>query len=259
MVRENECSMSCAYAFLAYKTAWLSYYYPVEWAISCMTLDSGDNDKIRNTLNACKKRNIKVLQPSINHSKREFSVDYTEDGTKAIRYGFLAIKGVGYNIAELINILIQKDGEFTSFDDFYERTVDTSNPKCKTLLDIINNDPKYLTTTGKVSNPFKKTNIVPLILAGAFDEFEPNRHILYNKWLDYKKDKAERKDINDYHISNLLQYELEYLGSYVSRHPLDGKKFPYVDLNLVQDNERIKVAGIFVMSEKKVTKNNKVF
>lgn len=246
-------SHSCCYGFVAYRTAWLSYYYPVEWNVACLTLDAIDNnakDKIAATLNSCKKRQIKILPPDINTSSTGFTVATFDNGEKGVRYGFLAIKGVGSNIADMINKLIETDGSFTSFENFLDRTI---NAKTNTTLrEICLKDKAFYSEkedkdgniVKKLNNPFKKTNIVPLILSGAFDSLEPNRHKLYNEYITFKKDKDELKDENGYRLKDQLSYELELLGFYVSQHPLDGDAFPYVDLDTVRDNQTVKICGI---------------
>lgn len=254
-------SHSAAYAFLAYRTAWLSYYHPVEWNVACLTIDSidGKKDKIIATLNSCKKRNIKTLPPDINTSKTGFTVEVLNDGEKVIRFGLLAIKDVGENISDMVGKLIEKDGLFTSFEDFLYRTVGKGN---STLRTICSNDPKYFTMkenkagtiTKTLKNPFSKRNIVPLILSGAFDDLEPNRHKLYNQYILDKKDKDTLLDVDNYSLKDKLAYELELLGFYVSQHPLDGDAFPYVNLDLASENQTVAVTGIFISMDTAKTK-----
>lgn len=260
-------SHSVAYAFVGYRTAWLSYYYPVEWSIACLTLDSSDGsgkEKVTATLNDCKKRGIKVLPPDINTSDKGFTVAKLPDGTKAIRYGFLGVKGVGSNVSDMISELIALDGEFTSFEDFYERTLGKKNDRVKELCLKYG----YVSTTvdkktgeekTRILNPFKKTNIGPLILSGAFDEMEENRHLLYNKYLDLKKEKGDRKDEDAYKVKEKLEYELELLGYYVSRHPLDAECFPYVDLDTVVDKQYVTTTGILKSYSTANTKKGKKY
>lgn len=258
MVHESECGKSSAYSFLGYKTAWLSYYYPVEWSVACLTLDSTDGnakDKIVTTLNSCKKRNIKVLPPDINTSKASFTVS-EKDGEKCIRFGFLAIPQVGEAISNYTNYLIKADGEFKSFEDFLARTVGKNNNTLRKIYTAFNGNAK------KFSNPFAKTNVIALILAGTFDELEPNRYKLYNDFIIYRNKKDELKTLKDadnYKLKDKLALELEILGFYVSQHPLDGDVFPYVDFNLVSDNQFVKYTGILISYTKSKTKKGDAY
>lgn len=245
-------SHSTAYALVAYKTAWLLYYYPVEWSIACLTLDSkdgGDRAKISilNTFNYCKKKEIRLLPPDINRSDLAFTLDYDIENKKAIRFGLLGINGVGEKVIGMLMKIREIDGEFESFEDFFNRTC---NPKLNTtLMNICLKDDEFskIDKNGirKAQNPFSMRNIVPLILCGAFDNINDNRFETLNLYYDLKKDKAkERMKPEEYTLKEKLKLELDLLGYYVSQHPLDGPEFPYVDLDHCIDNERVKIAGI---------------
>lgn len=247
-------SHSAAYGFLAYRTAWLSYYYPVEWAVACMTIDSMDGnakEKINTTLNACKKRQIKVLAPDINKSNEGFSVEILDE-EKVIRYGLLGVSNVGSKVIQSLRKMIEIDGEFNSFENFLDRVFKNND----VLREIVGLNDK-----GKFANPFSKRNVEPLIKVGAFDSLEENRFKLLNQYAGFRKDKGcEQLDETEYKLKHKLEYELEILGSYVSQHPLsDEKVFPYVDLDLVPDDKKVKVAGIFKNIDRCKSKNNKVY
>ncbi len=265
-------SHSAAYAFVGYRTAWLSYYFPVEWSVACMTLDTidGKTEAVTDTLNSCKKRGIKILPPDINKSESGFSVGVTAAGEKAVRFGLLGIKDVGTGILEALKEMVKTDGEFTSFKDFYDRCFDDS--KNKTLIDTLVKQGNYTMKTDKngnefpsVRNPFGKRNIIPLILSGAFDEMEPNRYKTYNEYLGYRKVKAELdkdlKDESSYMLKDKLSLELDLLGYYVSQHPLDGDVFPYIDLSQCCDGQKVKIAGLVRDFKKnpKPTKSGKTY
>lgn len=266
-------SHSCAYAFVAYKTMYLSYYYPVEWAIACMTLDTidGKMDSVLTTLSDCKKKQIKILPPDINESSDSFSIAVV-DGKKCIRFGLLAIKDVGAPILKAIRILIDKDGPFTSFDNFLERTV--NNKTNTTLKNELVKLPEFVKCkedkkTGQkietINNPFSKRNIIPLIKAGAFDGLEPNRYKLFNDYLRFRNDKKElANDIlneSDYQTAEKLRWEMETLGYYVSQHPLDSPSFPYVDLSKCNNGDKIRIAGLVKEFKRNPTptKNKKTY
>lgn len=252
-------SHSAAYALVGYKTAWLSYYYPVEWSVACLTLDSmdGKSDKIIATLNSCKKRGVKLLPPDINTSTIDFTVAKLPNGEKAIRFGLLGIKDVGVNISNMVSKLIEFDGEFKSFEDFLQRTVGSNNSSLRKIClsegkySIKEKDGKKVKT---LKNPFSKRNIVPLIFCGAFDELDENRHRLFNYYIAFKKDKDELLDEDNYGIKEKLAYELELLGYYVSQHPLDGEAFPYIDLDTAFDGQSVQVAGILKSCDTAKTK-----
>ena len=265
-------SHSAAYAFLGYRTAWLNYYYPVEWAIACMTLDTidGKTDSVIATLNNCKKKEIKILPPDINDSDSNFTVANLPDGTKGIRFGLLAIKGVGLPVLKAVKRLREVDGNFTSFSDFLDRTLGSNDT---TLRNLVINDEDFYTlkedANGNVvksfRNPFKKGNIIPLIQAGAFDSLEENRYKLINEFLMFRNIKKEKEnemlDESEYKLRVKLALELELLGYYVSQHPLDGDVFPYVDLSQAKNGQPIRIAGLVKEFKKnsRPTKSGKTY
>lgn len=259
-------SHSCTYALVGYKTAWLSLYYPVEWAVACLTTYATDNnaeEKITATLNDCKKRKIKILPPDINTSDKGFTVAKLPDGTKGVRYGFLGVKDVGANVSEIIRKLVEIDGPFKSLEDFLNRTLDTSN---ETLLSVSSEYGLVTNTVDKkgkevlkLKNAFSKRNIVPLILSGAFDELEENRYKLCNQYFDFRKDKCDRYDEDSYCLKDKLEHELNLLGYYVSQHPLDGEMFPYFDTTTAIDNQRVEFAGILKSYSTAKTKRGEKF
>jgi DNA polymerase-3 subunit alpha len=240
-----------AYAAMAFKCAWLSYYFPVEWSVACLSTYD-DTDKITATLAQCKKRGLKILPPDINKSDVGFTVEKMPDGTKAIRYGLQAIKGVGVRAVQFLKEMRQNTGGFKGFDDFYNKVHDTA--LTKPILD------SYADGSGKkVQNPMKKDVEQALINSGAFDEFDENRYAMMNH---YMKDIRREKDYEiliekDYVRKVKLALEKEYMGSYVSEHPLDP--FPYADVDSAEDGDIVETTGIVQKITTKPQKNGKKF
>ena len=216
-------SHSYAYAFLSYKTAWLSFYYPAEYAAACMNFYAmdGKTEEIIKTLGEVKKRNIKIFPPDINESKADFNVS-VNNGCKSIRFGLLGIKEIGKAVLDSITILIKIDGPFTSFDDFLRRTLDDVNNGTlrKELSKNYANVTRKRDKSGKivinVRNPFSKRNVTALIKAGAFDKFEPNRYKLFNDFIKFRNKKKELEseliEEKSFNVEKKLQWELEILG-----------------------------------------------
>lgn len=255
-------SHAFCYAVLAYKTAWLSLHYPVEFAIANCTVNE-EEEKIVATLSLAKKRKIPILGPDINKSGSGFT--YEMNGVKeSIRYGLKAIKGVGVKVIDFISKY--KDTTktyFTNFDDFYSKLHADNN-----IINSLINDIRI--QTGKNSlNPMKKDVEVALILSGAFDYYEPNRYKLLNHYLiDIKKEKtvklmgdAKAQSLplktTDYNRKTKLALEKYYMGSYISEHPLDG--FAYEDFENVADNQMIKSTFLVSAASLKETKKKKKY
>jgi DNA polymerase-3 subunit alpha len=109
-------SHSCAYALLAYQTAYLKTHYPVEFIAALLTSEAGNSDKIVKYINEARGMSISILPPDVNESDLYF----TPVG-EAIRFGLAAIKNVGENTATAIRESRLSQGEFRSLYDFCER------------------------------------------------------------------------------------------------------------------------------------------
>lgn len=245
-------SHSGCYGKLAYKTAWLSFHYPVEFAVANCTVNE-EEEKIVATLSLAKKRKIPILAPDINKSKTGFT--YEMVGVKeCIRYGLKAIKGVGAKVVDFISKYKDiTNAQFSDFDDFYTK-VHSDNSVINNLINDIRKQ------TGKNSpNPFKKDVEQALILSGAFDYCEENRYKLLNHYMiDIKGDKAYTlKPLKDYNRKTKLALEKEYMGAYISEHPLDG--FSYEDFENVAENQMIKSTFLVTSASLKETKKKKKF
>ncbi len=266
-------SHSYAYAFLAYKTAWLSLYYPAEYAAACMNFYAmdGKTEEVIETLDEVKRRNIKILPPDINESKDNFNVNIMDNGNKSIRFGLLGIKEVGKSILDSVEALIKIDGPFTSFDNFLKRTLDDVNNS--TLRKELSKN--YASVTRKydrngrivinIRNPFSKKNVTALIKAGAFDELEPNRYKLFNDFLKLRNKKKEIEtellEEKSYNEEKKLQWELESLGYYASGVSEDQELSVYEDLSKGENNHKVNIVGIVKSLRKnsRLTKNNEIY
>jgi DNA polymerase-3 subunit alpha len=250
-------SHSTCYAVLAYKTAWLSLHYPIEFAIANCTINDTAEEIIATLANA-RKRKIKVLPPDINKSHVDFSND-----NGSIRYGLKAIKGVGSRVIDFLRDYKLMDNiPFKDLDDFYNRVHNMNNPIVSSL---INNIQKQ---TGKASpNPLKKDVEIALILSGCFDFQDKNRFRLVNYYITnirkeniskikiMGEDKKFPLDDSKYDNKQKLSLEMFYMGAYISEHPLD--KFPYIDLDSAQEGEKVRIGGIVIGITKKKTKTGK--
>ena len=215
-------SHSAAYAYVTFQTAYLKAYYPAEFMAALLTSEESNVDKIVRYIDEIKRINIEILPPSINKSSKEFSVVKNE-GHDGIIFGLGAIKGVGGAAIENIITEREANGEFKSMDDFVSRI-----------------------------DPFKVNKKVfeSLIKAGCFDEFGFSRKMLMQNVeniIEACKSAAQiRKNaveslfgedesmndvrinfvtINDeFDIKQILKFEQESVGIYLSGHPLDDYK-----------------------------------
>lgn len=262
-------SHSAAYAVVAYRTAWLKYYYPVEFMAALISSVMGDTNSVSLYIQECKRLGIEILPPDINESYKRFTV---VDGK--IRFGLMAIKNVGENFIDAI-IKAREDGPFTSFTDFCERieSIDSSVMnkravesliKCGAMTSLGGNRAQLLAIFEKTMDGIhadKKRNI-----EGQFSMFDT---------IDTKMAKDNLPDLEEFPQRNLLAMEKETLGIYISGHPLkpyeeELKKISTLttsellqaqeqlenNMNANLDGKRVVIGGIVVAKKNKITKNN---
>ena len=212
-------SHSAAYAFVAYQTAYLKCHYPVEYMACLLSSVSNDQEKTQLYIEECNKKGIQVLPPDINKSFAEFAPDGDN-----IRFGLASVKQVGEVVVEMIIKEREENGEFQSIYDF-----------CKRI------DPKAT----------NKRVLEGLIKSGAFSNLEKSRKQLLDN-LEYivntASKEAKAKELGqtslfaglennedfastqfqlsgsdeEFTDKELQAFEKEFLGFYVSSHPLSA-------------------------------------
>jgi len=261
-------SHAAAYAVVSYQTAYLKYYFPVEFMAALMTSVIDNPSKVSEYILACRQMGISILPPDINKGEGAFSVD-----GKSIRYGLSAIKSIGRPVIEAIVKERGVRGPFVSLKNFAERL------------------------TGKEVN---KRTIESFIKAGALDGLGGTRKqfmMVYVQIVDSisqeKKNayagqislfdivgEEEKKDyevklpnVGEYDKEQLLTFEKEVLGVYISGHPLEEYERIWkrnisaatTDFMLdeetnqtkVKDNAREIIGGMITSRTIKHTRNNK--
>ena len=260
-------SHAAAYAVVSYQTAWLKYYYPVEFMAALMTSVIDNPGKVSEYIYTCRQLGIEILPPDINKGEGSFSVD---NGN--IRYGLAAIKSIGRPVIDAIIAERNARGEFKNLKDFIERL------------------------SGKEVN---KRTIESFIKSGAFDSLGGTRKqfmVIYVKILDQVN--QERKysmtgqlslfdmvgddqkaefdiplpPVGEYEKETKLAFEKEVLGIYLSGHPMEEYEEKWkknisrttLDFQLDEETGRTKVhdgareivGGIITSKTIKYTKNN---
>ena len=262
-------SHAAAYAVVSYQTAFLKYYYPVEFMAALMTSVIEMPTKVAEYIQVCRQMNIKILPPDVNRGAYGFSVD-----NGAIRYGLSAIKSVGHPVADAVIAERKLRGVFKNLQDFLSRMSDTE---------------------------VNKRNVENFIKAGAFDSLEGTRKqfmSVFVQLMDQNQqnrknnmagqlslfdlvDESEKKnyeirfpDVGEYPKEILLTFEKEVLGVYVSGHPLQEYEQLWrrnisnttADFMLdeetnsvhIQDGAKAVIGGIIEEKKIKYTKNDKV-
>lgn len=254
-------SHSAAYAFVAYQTAYLKCHYPVEYLSALLSSVADRQDQTQLYIEEAQKYGIKILPPDINKS----FLEYTPDGND-IRFGLAAIKGVGVNVVNAIIDERENNGNYKNIFDF-----------CKRL------DQKYV----------NKKSLEGLIKSGAFTNIEKSRKQLLDN-LEYilsataraSKERAMGQvslfsalpnnnefesaqfqlagSDEEYPDKIIQQFEKEFLGFYVTSHPLFSirKNLPFLrthnisELNKMPEKAMATICGLVTAVRKIPTKKD---
>jgi DNA polymerase-3 subunit alpha len=249
---------SAMYATVAYWTAYLKGRYPLEFMAALLEGDLGNFERTAIDLDECRRLGIDVKPPSINESIKYFKVE--DQDKKIIRFGLGAIKNVGDDAVKAIVEEREKNGDYKNFDDFIYRNIE---------------------------HKVQKRAIEYLIMAGVLDEFGDrnqmiegltNLHELYRK---EKKSAAEGQfdlfstpgdvkltithpsklpDVQHVTVHQMLEWEKDLLGLYLSSHPLDDLQeffqekgaIPISQLHEMDASRKIVVVGGIAVNVKRI-------
>ncbi len=233
---------AASYAMIAYETAWLKANYPVEYMTALMSVESNSHsmnrdEKIAIAIEDCRKLGIKILAPDINLSGQDFSIEENKDSKEnmAIRFGLTAIKHVGKAAIDNILEVRKQEKKFVSFTHFIQAT-DSRKVNKKTLECLIKVGAmdRFATRASMLENLDQiRQN------AGQFQsEIDGQDHLFAN----VSEKNAEIKDnfpkLKEYPEAELLSFEKELLGLYLTDHPLADA------LNLVSKRANMKIAEL---------------
>ncbi|MBU1853872.1 MAG: DNA polymerase III subunit alpha [Candidatus Omnitrophica bacterium] len=245
-------SHSTAYAMISYRTAYLKANYPVEFITALLTSEKDNKDKVVQYIDEAERMNINILPPDVNES----FADFTMVGRDAVRFGLGAIKNVGKGAIDSIIEMREKHGHFKSLWKFCEHT-----------------DSRLV----------NKKVMESLIKCGAFDNFDLKRSqmmAILNKVIDranaIQKEKtrgqmllfgsAQSKEdipsIKEWPESQLLNFEKEMLGFYITGHPLarhekllrEYSTAPSSGLSDLEDGTKVTFGGIINKIKNTTTK-----
>ncbi len=262
-------SHAACYAVVSYQTAYLKYYYPVEFMAALMTSVIDNPGKVAEYIMVCRNMGISILPPDINQGESGFSVD-----GKSIRYALTAIKSVGRPVIDTVVKERNERGPYTNLKDFITRVADKE---------------------------VNRKAIENFIKAGAFDSLPGTRkqfmsayvqimdHIVHDRKNNMagqmslfdivdesQKEEFEVKlpDVGEYSKEMLLAFEKEVLGVYISGHPLEEQEELWrkgitnttadfmldeeTQETVVRDNQTAVIGGMIAEKKIKYTKNDKI-
>ncbi len=250
----NRAHATC-YATIAYQTAYLKTHFPVEFLTALLISDANDLDRVAIEIEEAKRLGIEVLPPDINESEENFAI-VKKDGKKFIRFGLLAIKNVGENVAKAIILERNENGAYQSLEDFLSRVP----------IQYIN-----------------KKSLESLIKAGALDRFNQRSTLLenLNELLEFarrvqkEKESPQKtlfsnfkqshnlnlKNAKSFSLEEIFYLEKEFLGLFLSGHPLQNlnkileekKVISCQKLSEMKEGQLVRVAGIITKIKKIIT------
>ncbi|MCR4744553.1 MAG: DNA polymerase III subunit alpha [Lachnospiraceae bacterium] len=209
-------SHAACYAYVTMQTAFMKYYYPVEFMASIMTSFIDNPGKVAGYIMVCRDMGISILPPDINEGEAGF----TPSGDKAIRYGLNAIKSVGRPVIDTIVKERELNGKYKNIDDFIERVSGTEVNRRAVEAFIKSGAFDSLGGTRK-----QYMTVYNVIMDDVADERKNNiaGQMSIFDMLGNGNEKSKRfslPNVGEYPEDERLSYEKEVLGVYVSSHPL---------------------------------------
>ena len=262
-------SHAAAYAVVSYQTAWLKYYYPVEFMAALMTSVIDNPSKVAEYILTCRSMGIEILPPDINEGYAGFSVS----GGK-IHYGLSAIKSIGRSVIDAIVAERKENGAYTGLKDFIAR-LGTKEVNKRTMENFIK--------AGALDSLEGTRKQKMFVYAQMMDEAARERKTSITGQMslfDLVEDEEAKAsweiqmpEVGEYDQSERLSFEKEVLGVYLSGHPLqeceerwrravshtsaDFMQDEETGSTKVTDGERAVIGGIISARSVKLTKTNK--
>jgi len=254
---------STGYALIAYQTAYMKAYYPLEFMAALLTFEMGDTDKVVEYIEECRRMNIDVRPPDVNSSDADFTVVRDATSRGFLRFGLAAIKGVGEKAVAAIIAARQDGGPFASLFDFSERVdlsavnrgviealikagaFDTTGAMRKALVDGLDSALR----AGGETQRDRKAGQMALFGGPAPDAKSAARTISTAEWSE----------------AEMLAHEKAVLGFYVTKHPLTQhaetlRSFSMADcadLSALSEGADIVIGGMISRIRYSVTKQGK--
>ncbi len=242
-------SHSCAYALLAYQTAWLKVHYPVEFMAAMLTSETGNTEKVVKFINESRSMGITVMPPDVNSS----ALNFTPVGD-SIRFGLAAIKNVGENTVRGILAARETLGRFTNFFEFCE-SVDSRLLNKRVLESLV----RAGALDGLGAHRGQMISVIDRAIERAQKRQrakESGQHGLFGGGSSASAPPAPEAlpEVDEWPEHEILAAEYSTLGFYISGHPLDKyagrlQDLKAIDLSTLEsrrNGEDIVVAGIIV-------------
>jgi len=254
-------SHSAAYGWISYQTAFLKTHYPLEFMSALLTFDAGTTERLAEVIGECRRMEIAIRPPDINSSDLKFT---PQEDVKAIRFGLGSVKNVGTGAMESAIAEREKNGPFKSLEDFCSR-LDSRTVNRKILESLVKCgafDP-----FGKFRSQLFAEIESAMGAAAAVQRDRASGQVSLFGDLEMPGDKGSSSHapkVEPWPQQEMLAYEKELLGYYISGHPLDqfaghfdsGKISTIAQVLQAEESGTFKLAGLLSTVEKKFTKKD---
>lgn len=253
-------SHAACYAMIGYRTAYLKAHFSVEFMAALLACDEENSDRVAIEIAECEQMGIEVLPPDINESYSDFTVVKNNQGKKVIRFGLTAIKNLGNNaIKEIINAR-KKNGRFESLDNLIKR-VQSKDLNKKSL--------EALAKSGALDHLAERNQVLAsmeTILAYAKNVHKAKisgQRDLFGKLKRDSLPQVKLEEVPPSSRKERLAWEKEFLGLYVTEHPIDDHKeflkshaTSLAEVTQTKSDTEVLIGGVIVSSKKIITRNN---
>lgn len=248
------------YGVIAVQTGYLKAHYPIEYMTALMSVSKNETEKVALYAADCRRMGIQVLPPDVNKSLWDFSIEDQADGKAAIRFGLGAIKNVGQGPVEAILASREKSGPFKDINDF-ARYVDLRTVGKRALESMIR--VGALDSFGQRPALLAALDTILSVNASNFRAADSGQLSLFGAHTGVTEEIHLPKLASEVNRREILNWERELIGLYVSDHPLS----PVMDaltqavthfagqLNDASHGEKVRVAGMVTRIRNHQTKN----
>ena len=262
-------SHAAAYAVVSYQTAWLKYYYPVEFMAALMTSVKDNVTKVSEYIMSCRQMGMKIVPPDINEGESGFSVS-----GGAIRYGLSAIKSIGQSVVDAIVREREERGRFCTLEEFVDR-MDSREINRRTLESFIKSGAMDCLPGTRKQKFLVSAQLLEQKNKEKKNSMEGQMSLFDFVGEEEKKDfQISFPNVGEYSREELLAFEKEMVGVYISGHPLESciglweknvtarsSDFAVDEESgsaAVRDGAYVTIGGMITDKTVKTTRNNKV-
>ncbi len=254
-------SHAADYGVIAVQTGYLKCHYPVEYMTALMSVTKNETDKVALYVADCRRMGIKVEPPSVNDSGWDFTIQDCPDGSAAIRFGLGAVKNVGQGPVEAI-LKAREEGPFVDINQF-ARHVDLRMVGKRALESLIK--VGALDTFGSRTSLLAALDRIISTSGTHFKAAEAGQMSLFGAHTGVVEEISLPKITTEINRREILNWERELIGLYVSDHPLSTVMETLNQitthfsgqLSEVGPTERVRVAGMITRVRNHVTKTGK--